>query len=930
VARAVRFDLIADSSRFTRGMRDAERSSKRFTDHTNRAGSAVKAAFAAFSAATVVMEMRKWVAAARDANRVAAQTGAVIESTGGAAGLSAKGFSDLAKQISKNVAVDDDLIQAGENILATFTRIKAGGPDRIFERATTAAVDMAAAMNHGEVTASGLQSANVQLGKALNDPIKGITALTRVGVTFDQQQKDQIKRFMEHGQVAKAQGVILAEVNREFGGSAAAAVTPAKRLAVTWGNMQEVLGNLLIPALDRGATIMAGALEVVDRNRTAFGLLFGVLATGAAVVGTLIVAEKIHRAVVDATRVASEAWAVVQKGLNVVLGQTTVQASAAAAAEGRQAAATTAAGTAAGTAAVAQGQLAGVTAVSGAAAGAAASRWALLGGALLKGSLIVLAVVQAYRTLTTESKKLEDTTKTTETAVNRYGLTVGLALTAHRKDAAATKDSTAATKAAGDALDVLNPKHQQAAEKIAATATKSAELTGKLKELKEGFRQQVASVRDAVSGYEGLITQSDVTTKQVIRDIRNQVSNFKTYSSDVKRLIKAGVSPAAIEELSKKGPQYVHALAVGSNRELKTYKQYWADRQREVRGSFAESMQRQYEGLVKKIREMQRAINKLRGKNVDISGTTSLHFTKTFTKVDWNNARLAAGRIATGGPISGPGTETSDSIPMWLSKGEHVWSAREVKGAGGHEAMEAMRTRARGMAIGGPVGVAQTGVAHTGVGKMMDRWGTPILAAGIKAAMAFGGGALGGLSGPGGWRWQMAALRRAFPGLALISGYRPGAITATGNRSYHAMGRAVDVPPRMDVFNFIRGSYGQKTRELIFSPAGGRQVWNGRPHMYSGITRANHWDHVHWAYDKGGRIPEDVFGQGRSGRTYGFHGGETVVPQSGGIDEDRLAKKIARELAAVWQAHPPVMSVQDLKAGINRQAGRVGQPPVFR
>jgi len=98
----------------------------------------------------------------------------------------------------------------------------------------------------------------------------------------------------------------------------------------------------------------------------------------------------------------------------------------------------------------------------------------------------------------------------------------------------------------------------------------------------------------------------------------------------------------------------------------------------------------------------------------------------------------------------------------------------------------------------------------------------------------------------------MAALRGAFPGLALISGVRPGAITATGNRSYHASGRAVDVPPRMDVFNWIKATYGANTKELIFSPAGNGQVWNGKPHYYGEPTRGDHWDHVHWAFDKGG------------------------------------------------------------------------------
>jgi cell wall-associated NlpC family hydrolase len=296
-------------------MKDAQRSSEKFTQHTSNAGRALKAAVGAFSVGVVVSQMRNWVAAGRDSNRVAEQTATVLQSTHNAAGLTADQFAKLATQISKTSAVDDDLIQSGENIIATFTNIHGD----VFKKTTQAAVDMTAAMNHGAVTQEGLQSSAVQLGKALNDPLKGLTALQRVGVTFSAQQKEQIATMMKAGDVAGAQGVILAEVNKEFGGSAAAAVTPAKQLAVTWGNMQEVLGNLLIPAIDRGAKVLAGVLGVVDRNRTAFGVLFSVLGTGAAVIGTLIVAEKIHSAVTSGVQAATKAWAAAQWLLNVAM-----------------------------------------------------------------------------------------------------------------------------------------------------------------------------------------------------------------------------------------------------------------------------------------------------------------------------------------------------------------------------------------------------------------------------------------------------------------------------------------------------------------------------------------------------------------------------------------------------------------------------------
>jgi hypothetical protein len=123
----------------------------------------------------------------------------------------------------------------------------------------------------------------------------------------------------------------------------------------------------------------------------------------------------------------------------------------------------------------------------------------------------------------------------------------------------------------------------------------------------------------------------------------------------------------------------------------------------------------------------------------------------------------------------------------------------------------------------------------------------------LEAAMAAGGS---------GWQWQMSALRQRFPGLALISGFRPGAITATGNKSYHSMGRAVDVPPRRDVFDWIKATYMASTKELIYSPAGSGQVHNGRPHMYTGVTRANHWDHVHWAKKHGGIVPAFIADRG--------------------------------------------------------------------
>lgn len=106
------------------------------------------------------------------------------------------------------------------------------------------------------------------------------------------------------------------------------------------------------------------------------------------------------------------------------------------------------------------------------------------------------------------------------------------------------------------------------------------------------------------------------------------------------------------------------------------------------------------------------------------------------------------------------------------------------------------------------------------------------------------------------WPWMVAAVREAFPWVRITSTYRPGAITATGIPSMHGKGRAVDMSPSMSIFNWILSNY-PDSAQILYSPAGARQiVWNGRRGDTSGITRAMHYNHVHWAYKHGGVVPK--------------------------------------------------------------------------
>lgn len=99
------------------------------------------------------------------------------------------------------------------------------------------------------------------------------------------------------------------------------------------------------------------------------------------------------------------------------------------------------------------------------------------------------------------------------------------------------------------------------------------------------------------------------------------------------------------------------------------------------------------------------------------------------------------------------------------------------------------------------------------------------------------------------WKNLWGIVKNQFPNAQLHSAYRPGAITASGNKSYHSRGMAIDVTPSMKIFNWLHDHFGQ-SKELIFSPAGSRQIKNGHSHMYTGAVRRQHFNHVHWANDK--------------------------------------------------------------------------------
>jgi phage-related protein len=251
--------ILADGKKATQGLDDVASSFDKLGKITK--GFAVGAGIAIGAVALGVGKLvADSVAAAGESQKVAAQTDAVVKSTGKAAERSSEQIGDLALKLSNITGIDDEVVQGAENILLTFTKIKGDN----FDRTTEAVLDMSTALG------TDANSAAQTLGKALNDPVGGLTKLTKAGVQFTDQQKEQVKALVQIGDVAGAQGIILDELETQFGGSAEAYGATFEglkdRVSNAFGNIQETFGTAFLPVLSEGLEDIALLLQEVGES----------------------------------------------------------------------------------------------------------------------------------------------------------------------------------------------------------------------------------------------------------------------------------------------------------------------------------------------------------------------------------------------------------------------------------------------------------------------------------------------------------------------------------------------------------------------------------------------------------------------------------------------------------------------------------------
>ena len=261
--------FLSDTTGFKKGVKEVDTGLNKTTKKVSAFTSSLKKIAPAIGAAFAVRAIAKFASQSvklfDEQERAMAKVSTAVAQTGMAAGFTAKELAKTASELQKMTTFgDEDIMSNVTAQLLTFTGI---GQEQ-FKRTQMAALDLATLLD------GDLKSASIQLGKALNDPVANLSALSRSGIQFSTEQKETIKKLAETNRLADAQTVILDELNKQYGGQAAAqakiGLGPWRQIKNQIGDMREEMGARLMPIINKFGGIVLDLLPKIQAQFARF------------------------------------------------------------------------------------------------------------------------------------------------------------------------------------------------------------------------------------------------------------------------------------------------------------------------------------------------------------------------------------------------------------------------------------------------------------------------------------------------------------------------------------------------------------------------------------------------------------------------------------------------------------------------------------
>lgn len=231
----------SDTKDLEKGFKKTKSEAESVSKTIGKIGSVIGVSFALGAIKSFANECRQLYAVQESAEK---KLEAVHKATQGASELSTNQMKRFASQLQSVTTIGDEVTINAMAMLSTFKSIKGD----VFKDAIKSAADMA------EVMGTDLNAAVLQVGKALEAPEVGLTALRKSGVSFTTEQIAQIKKLVAEGKKQEAQLIILAELQSQFGGAAEAAANTATgaytQFTNALGDQKEAIGKLVAPSTE--------------------------------------------------------------------------------------------------------------------------------------------------------------------------------------------------------------------------------------------------------------------------------------------------------------------------------------------------------------------------------------------------------------------------------------------------------------------------------------------------------------------------------------------------------------------------------------------------------------------------------------------------------------------------------------------------------
>lgn len=271
----------ADSYEFKQKSKEIEQNIEQLSKKLTSMGTAMSLAVTTPIVALGVTAVQAFDGVEKAAAKV--RTG--IESTGGAAKLSLEELQNYASDLQKVTLFDDDQILNDVTArFLTFTNIAGEN----FKKAQKAALDMATTLDVD------VKSVVTQLGKALNDPVKNMSALGRMGVQFSKDQQEVIRAMAETNRLGEAQALMLDVLASRYGGQAEAAAKAGlgalTQLKNNWGDFLEQIGEIIMPVVQNIARSLDKVVLALQNMDPRWRKFIVALMAVAAAVGPVLLA----------------------------------------------------------------------------------------------------------------------------------------------------------------------------------------------------------------------------------------------------------------------------------------------------------------------------------------------------------------------------------------------------------------------------------------------------------------------------------------------------------------------------------------------------------------------------------------------------------------------------------------------------------------